>query len=653
MKKGIILLSLLFVLLFMTNTSWAINYFVNAASGNDANSGRSTTLPWKTIQKAANSMASGDTCFVSPGSYPERINVSRSGAQGAPIVFKALGSGVVTKGFTVIANYVTVDGFEVTETSRTSWVDGTGFHIKGQYVKILNNYIHITYREGIRLGDDPSSSVTNNCLLQNNKIIRVGHSGILVCGVNNVVKGNEIAGVVQWAVTNPQNLDAVGLRFFGTGHIICNNYIHDIMLGDPENGNAPHVDAVQTWGPATYITIENNTFAMGEPTLNKQISMVTEVNAPVNDLTYRNNVCYNTLRGLNIYGSHVSGTSTPIENLKVENNTFDGFLDNPVEMHDCPNAKVMNNVFYNTKELFIDTKTASSGLQIGYNSFYHTDGTLPAGTHYQGDIWGSDPKFVSLSQRDYRLQTTSALIDKGVTLSDVTADLSGTARPQGLGFDMGAYETSSSSVVVSPTTDISSPKVIGASLTSSFRLTVTFSEKVSSAEALIKSNYSISGGISVKSISMNSTQDGVIISTSKHKRGVIYTVTVSNVKDLAGNVISSFDNKAQYQLAISKEADDAQAEDEETSPETYQLSQNFPNPFNPSTVIKYSVPENSFVTLKVYDMLGKEVATLVNEQKSRGNYEIQFDASKLSSGTYIYQMKTNNFIENKKMILEK
>lgn len=634
----------------MTKTSWAVNYYVNASTGSDANTGRSTTLPWKTIQKSANCLAPGDTCFVTPGSYPERINVSISGTQSAPIVYKALGSGAVTKGFTIIANYITVDGFEVTETSRTSWIDGVGFHIKGQYVKVLNNYIHITYREGIRLGDDPSSSATSNCLLQNNKIIRVGQSGILVCGVNNVVRGNEIAGVVQWAVTNPQNLDAVGLRFFGTGHIICNNYIHDILLSDPENGNAPHVDAVQTWGPATYMTIENNTFSMGEPTLNKQITMVTEVTAPVSDLTYRNNVCYNTLRGLNIYGSYAAGTSTPIKNIKIENNTFDGFLDNPVELHDCPNAKVMNNIFNNTVELYIDALTASGGLQIGYNSYFHTDGTLPAGTHYQGDIWGTDPKFVSPSQRDYHLQAASGMIDKGTILSDVTADLSGTSRPQGTGYDMGAYEYATSTTV-SPTTDITSPKVTGASLSSSMRLNVTFSEKVAAAEALNTANYSITGGISVRSITMNSTQDGVIISTSKHRKGIVYTVTVINVKDLSGNVITSFDNKAQYQLGIFKEGDEADNED--MNPVTYKLYQNFPNPFNPSTLIKYSVPENSFVTLKVYDILGKEVATLVNEQKSQGSYEVQFDAGRLSSGTYIYQLKTNNFIENKKMIIEK
>jgi len=80
---------------------------------------------------------------------------------------------------------------------------------------------------------------------------------------------------------------------------------------------------------------------------------------------------------------------------------------------------------------------------------------------------------------------------------------------------------------------------------------------------------------------------------------------------------------------------------------------NFPNPFNPTTTINYQLPENGFVTIKVYDMLGKEVATLVNESKSAGYYNVNFDASKLTSGVYIYTINANNFIQSKKMLLMK
>lgn len=89
----------------------------------------------------------------------------------------------------------------------------------------------------------------------------------------------------------------------------------------------------------------------------------------------------------------------------------------------------------------------------------------------------------------------------------------------------------------------------------------------------------------------------------------------------------------------------------------YNLEQNYPNPFNPSTTIRYSIPRNEFVSLKVYDLLGKEVATLVGEKKSPGNYEVVFNANNISSnfasGVYFYVLKAGNFSATKKFILLK
>ncbi len=85
----------------------------------------------------------------------------------------------------------------------------------------------------------------------------------------------------------------------------------------------------------------------------------------------------------------------------------------------------------------------------------------------------------------------------------------------------------------------------------------------------------------------------------------------------------------------------------------YSLSQNFPNPFNPSTTINYSVPKTSFVTLKVYDILGREIAILVSEQKKAGYYKVNFIGKSLPSGIYIYKMQTGNFVDTKKLILLK
>lgn len=93
--------------------------------------------------------------------------------------------------------------------------------------------------------------------------------------------------------------------------------------------------------------------------------------------------------------------------------------------------------------------------------------------------------------------------------------------------------------------------------------------------------------------------------------------------------------------------------DEKSIPNTFTLEQNYPNPFNPSTTIRYSIPTSEFVSLKVYDVLGNEVATLVNEEKSAGSYEVEFNASLLSSGIYFYKLQVGNFVETKKMILMK
>jgi len=92
-------------------------------------------------------------------------------------------------------------------------------------------------------------------------------------------------------------------------------------------------------------------------------------------------------------------------------------------------------------------------------------------------------------------------------------------------------------------------------------------------------------------------------------------------------------------------------------PSSYKLYQNYPNPFNPSTTISYDVPKSGMVTIKIYNILGKEICTLLNEEKQAGSYKIEFSTNnfllKLSSGIYFYRMKSGNFSETKKLILLK
>lgn len=88
-------------------------------------------------------------------------------------------------------------------------------------------------------------------------------------------------------------------------------------------------------------------------------------------------------------------------------------------------------------------------------------------------------------------------------------------------------------------------------------------------------------------------------------------------------------------------------------PTEYILEQNYPNPFNPSTKIKYSIPNNENVKLSIYNLLGEEIAILVDAQQAAGGYEVQFNAADLPSGIYIYRLQTNNFSSIKKLTVIK
>ena len=88
-------------------------------------------------------------------------------------------------------------------------------------------------------------------------------------------------------------------------------------------------------------------------------------------------------------------------------------------------------------------------------------------------------------------------------------------------------------------------------------------------------------------------------------------------------------------------------------PEEYSLSQNYPNPFNPTTTIEFSIPKQSNVVLKIFNVLGQEVATLVSDTKAPGRYTVDFDAAKLASGAYIYRLTADNVVKVNKMLLMK
>ncbi len=131
----------------------------------------------------------------------------------------------------------------------------------------------------------------------------------------------------------------------------------------------------------------------------------------------------------------------------------------------------------------------------------------------------------------------------------------------------------------------------------------------------------------------------------------VYSYT-DNVSDIEATAFKyrlkqvDFDGSYEY-------SDEITVENSEILPAEYFLSQNYPNPFNPITTIEFTLPQKEFVSLIIYDVLGNEVATLVNEEKASGSYEVLFDAAEFVSGVYIYSLRAGSFAQTRKMILMK
>ncbi|MEO8210730.1 MAG: T9SS type A sorting domain-containing protein [bacterium] len=132
---------------------------------------------------------------------------------------------------------------------------------------------------------------------------------------------------------------------------------------------------------------------------------------------------------------------------------------------------------------------------------------------------------------------------------------------------------------------------------------------------------------------------------SNHHLSHVYTFTDENL--VSGNRLKQVDFNRNFEYP--NLMDKAEVE----VPSKFELSQNFPNPFNPSTTINFDMPIDGFVSLKIFNSSGKEVATLLNESRTSGYHSVNFDASNLSSGIYYYKLETNNFSKVMKMALIK
>lgn len=426
------------------STLTASTFYVDAQKGRDTNPG-SREAPWKTIQKGADSLAPGDTVSIEAGTYAERVHVTRSGEAGRPVTLQAAGK-VVMGGFTITADFVEVTGFEITSYSR-AYQDNFGVYVRGQHNQILKNYIHDVYNDGIMLegnGDSHSPPTAYN-LVKGNRIYRASGSGIHVDGRENLIEDNDISHTIQYHAGGPvfDGADADGLRPFGTGHIFRRNRVHDIRSDDLGNLD-PHIDCIETWGPATNMLFEQNICDLEDTRfLPVQAAQIENGSGVVNHITFRNNIFMNARVGI-----HVERLASPdITDVRVVNNTFYRITQQAILFEGPAAGEILNNVFYDVgshQDSYLTMRPASKEIVVGYNAQGMSDGRAPgrggSGAPYPHDQWAIDPGFVNAVGRDFHLLPHSPLIGAGIAVKDVTSDFAGVPRPQASAYDIGAYQ---------------------------------------------------------------------------------------------------------------------------------------------------------------------------------------------------------------------
>jgi hypothetical protein len=419
----------------------ATGYYVSPA-GDDAGPGTSPNTAWADLPGSVYRLRPGDTMTVLPGDYTGTIAVRASGDDGAPITLAGT-EGARLTGELRLRNvqHVTVRGLEVVGTIAVE---------DCRHCVVEDCYVHDGKFVGVDLRchwqkprDDPASA---DCVVRNCRIVRAVKCGIRLMGHRHLVEGNDISHTLAEAPDGSYRDDADGIRAFGAGHIIRRNHIHDI-LHEPENRGDPHIDFLQTWGPAEDIVFEANTCYSPNRSGSNQIVMVEQMTPPVRDLMFRNNVFVMSDVNYSPMNFHEKRAGEIMQGIRVLNNMIVNV--NPdlggqaVRLTRCDNVEVQNNIvvgYAGHRHPYVSLDECGEALSIGHNCVWHADGSPLAGEAFEGDLWATDPRFVDPEARDYRLRADSPCIDAGTALGTVIEDLLGIARPQDAGWDMGAFE---------------------------------------------------------------------------------------------------------------------------------------------------------------------------------------------------------------------
>jgi hypothetical protein len=417
------------------------NAYYVARTGSDSNGGTSISSAWRTIQHAASAMHPGDTTLVEPGVYTERVSVSTSGTESAPITFEfdPSAKGVVTMhGFDLAASWIILNGFTI-DFKTNGEPDDFGIHVNGIGDVIKNNHIQNLCAEGVFV--EPASA---NTTLLGNTFLHVEMAGAQLDGNGYLVQGNTVNGTYQHPskCEKRNGADADGFRFFGSNGLFLNNTIKNIAPPGAIHNWNPHTDCFQTWGPASNVTFDSNWCQMASRGNrnggSNHIGSIEQSSGPTENLRFTNNVFIRLYQGLLVNGTG----GTPID-LEFYNNTVDTVTQEGIDLIANANADIANNVFYNvgrSKDSYLAVESNSVTFTAEANDMWMANGSRPGTVGSNAPFLNFNPRFVKISALNFKLAAGSQLVDAGVSEPLVSHDFTGQLRPRGARYDIGAFE---------------------------------------------------------------------------------------------------------------------------------------------------------------------------------------------------------------------
>ena len=591
----------------------ASTYYVSP-QGNNSNPG-SKSQPWRTVEYGANQAKPGDVVLVENGVYRESVVMTKSGTAGAYITLKAvnyLGAKIeVTNGLGTVdgikaaANYLIIDGFEIYDSAPGVGHHGNGITVyNNHHVNILNNKIHDFGGSGIQAAHFDHVLIENNVVYNNAKYDPNQTSGISLYqaqavdnapGYHIVVRNNRSYGNINLIPTHE------GFTRDGNG-ILVDDFWNS--TGNPTNIVFPHRTLVENnlsydnggkgiqVFKSSHVDVFNNTAYHNNHDQQSTSTWRAELsNAFCNDTVWRNNI----------------GVANPGAGILEWNRA--------ILIGESQNFVWENNISYNGNP---------GALSVLINGSPITGEQLQA-----TNLLGVNPRFSDESGLDFSLRPKSPAVNAGSDQIASFIDINYRIRPSGA-VDIGAFEYEDNELPVELT---SFDAVVSGT---DVHLSWTTASELNNA------------GFSVELRSPDRDFEEVLFveghGTSDTEQN--YEATLTDVSPGAYSIrLKQIDFDGTFAYSETLEV--------AVSVDGYRLAQSFPNPFNPQTRIQYTLPVANHVTLEVFDLLGRNVRTLVNEEQAAGAYSILFEAGDLSNGTYLYRLTAGTFTETRAMVLLK